>query len=201
MENLKKIWGFLLILLMMSVACNNGQGTRQDSTEIADRINDTTAQVNESDARFAVSAADHNLGGIQLANLAMENANDARIKAIALNLLQEHQQANQELSSIGNRKMITLPDVTGDRQMDDLRKLHNEKADHFDRTYLQLMIEHHEDMRSLLEKASDDARDADLQAYASKYLPLIKRHEEHLKNLSDSMGYKYEDRNARNVIP
>lgn len=203
MKTLKKIGvlPLILMLMMIAVACNNGQGNRMDATEIAENVNDTTAQVNESDAQFAVRAADHNMGSIQLANLAMENANDSRIKAIAISLLEEHQMANQELSGISRRKMITLPEAPGDNQLDDIKKLHEEQANEFDKTYLELMINKHEDLRDLLENASEDARDTDLQAYASKYLPLIKKHEEHLKSLSDSMGYVFDPQTSRTIIP
>lgn len=184
-------------LLFTFYSCTNN--TRTDSVERAENMNDTTAQVNEQDAHFAVNAADINMGTLQLADLASDRVSDDRVKSIADMVQTEHENAQVELEQIGSNKMITLPMSLSNDRRDDLNDIRDsEQADNFDRRYLDLLIEHHEEARKLYENASNDVRDVELQAFATKYLPLIKKHEQQLKNIWDSLGYQ---RDMPNVIP
>lgn len=190
--------GFTLAVLSFTfISCNNN--ARNDSVQRAENINDSTAQVNEEDARFAVNAADLNMGTLQLADLAPERVADDRVKSIANMVQSEHEAAQSELEQISSGKNITLPMSISNDRRDDLNDIREaEQAENFDRKYLDLLIEHHEEARRLYEDASKDVRDVELQAFATKYLPLIKKHEEQLKQIWDSLGYQ---RDMPNVIP
>ena len=60
---------------VMIAACNNtNRRAADDSVEQAKDVNDTTAMVNETDADFAVEAADASLAEIELGKLAMKRA-------------------------------------------------------------------------------------------------------------------------------
>lgn len=195
MKNFKELGIILTILCMTIISCNN---SRNSSVDRAERANDTTALVNEQDARFAVHAADLNMETMELADLAEQRATDSRVKAIASTLQEEHERANDELARISSGKMITLPMSMSQDRREELQNLHERDSTNFDRNYLNQLIEHHEEARKLYQDASEDVRDAELQAFASKYLPLIKRHEEQLKSIWDSLGYQ---RDMPNVIP
>lgn len=196
-SRLSMLGPILAALLFTFYSCTNN--TRTDSVERAENMNDTTAQVNEQDAHFAVNAADINMGTLQLADLASDRVSDDRVKSIADMVQTEHENAQVELEQIGSNKMITLPMSLSDDRRDDLNDIRDsEQADNFDRRYLDLLIEHHEEARKLYENASNDVRDVELQAFATKYLPLIKKHEQQLKNIWDSLGYQ---RDMPNVIP
>lgn len=187
----------MAVLLFTFYSCTNN--TRTDSVERAENMNDTTAQVNEQDVHFAVNAADINMGTLQLADLASDRVSDDRVKSIADMVQTEHENAQVELEQIGSNKMITLPMSLSNDRRDDLNDIRDSEQDNnFDRRYLDLLIEHHEEARKLYENASNDVRDVELQAFATKYLPLIKKHEQQLKNIWDSLGYQ---RDMPNVIP
>lgn len=196
MKNLKNLGIILVVAAMTNIACNNSN--RNDSLERAETMNDSTAQVNADDASFAVHAADLNMSTIELSNVAESRVRDARLKAIASTLHDEHESAHAELAQISSNKMITLPmSLSGDRR-DDVRDLQERDTTNFDRNYLDRLIDQHEEARKLYEDASNDVRDAELQAFAAKHLPIIKRHEEQLKSIWDSLGY---ERNMPNVVP
>lgn len=196
-SRLSRLGPILAVLLFTFYSCTNN--TRTDSVERAENMNDTTAQVNEQDVHFAVNAADINMGTLQLADLASDRVSDDRVKSIADMVQTEHENAQVELEQIGSNKMITLPMSLSNDRRDDLNDIRDSEQDNnFDRRYLDLLIEHHEEARKLYENASNDVRDVELQAFATKYLPLIKKHEQQLKNIWDSLGYQ---RDMPNVIP
>lgn len=194
METLRKIGLVCIVLGLTGMACNNSNST----VDRAQAVNDSTALVHENDAEFAVLAADLNMETIELAQLAETNAQDNRIIEMANTVLQEHQKASSELSQISADKQITLPMAMSQDRREDVSELQTRDSIDFDRHYLDELIDRHEEARRLYEDARDDVRDAELQAFASKYLPLIKRHKEMLKSIWDSSGY---ERNVPTSMP
>lgn len=186
METLKKIGLVCVVVGFTGIACNNSNS----SVDRAQAVNDSTALVHEDDAQFAVHAADLNMETIELAHLAEDHARDERIIAMASTVLEEHEKASNELSQISADKKITLPMAMSQDRREDVTELQTRDSIDFDRHYLDKLIDRYEEARRLYEDASNDVRDAELQAFASKHLTLIKRHEEMLKSLYDSAGYE-----------
>lgn len=170
-------------------SCGNAdRRAADDSVDQAMQVNDTTAMVNKDDADFAVKAADAGLSEIQLGRLAMERATDPRIKDFAERMVSEHEKANDELLAIARRHEITLPPATSEDQIDKQRDLREKTGEEFDRDYIALMVDDHDDVVELFEDASTDVRNPDLQGFASKTLPALKRHLEEARAIRDSIS-------------
>ena len=170
------------------VACNNtGQRNASDSIEIAQSVNDSTAMVNNDDAEFAVKAADAGLAEIELAKLALENASDERIIALAEMIVEEHQKIHEELETLADKHNITLPPVVSNDQAENQRELLDKSGPEFDRRYIALMTKEHGKVVSLFEDAASDAQHPDVKAFAADKLPELERHHEHAMALRDSM--------------
>ncbi len=177
----------IVALAIFAVACNNPR-TADDSVDQAQDVNDTTAMTNEDDADFAVKAADAGLAEVELGKLALEKATDQRIKDFAKKMVDDHQQAGDELMTIATRHNITLPPVISEEHANKQRKLMEKSGAEFDREYIDLMVKDHNHAVSLFEDASTDARNADLQAFAAKTLPTLKKHQDEAKALQDSIN-------------
>ena len=174
---------------VMIAACNNtNRRAADDSVEQAKDVNDTTAMVNETDADFAVEAADASLVEIELGKLAMEKATDQRIKDFAQRMVTDHQKASNELMKIATHLNITLPPVISEDHVEKQRKLRDKSGDDFEEAYIDIMVKDHDWTVSLFEDAASDARNADLQAFAAKTLPTLKKHFEEAKVLRDSIS-------------
>jgi len=173
---------------MAMLACNNAnQRTASDSVDQAQDVNDTTAMTNNSDADFAVKAADAGLAEVELGKLALEKATDQRIKDFAQKMVNDHQKANDELMTIASKHNITLPPVISEEHVEKQRKLREKSGAEFDREYIDLMVKDHDKVVSMFEDASSDAQNADLKAFASKTLPTLKHHQEEARALRDAV--------------
>ncbi|MBK1441553.1 DUF4142 domain-containing protein [Parapedobacter sp. ISTM3] len=178
----------VLISSMAMLACNNAnQRTASDSVDQAQDVNDTTAMTNNSDADFAVKAADAGLAEVELGKLALEKATDQRIKDFAQKMVNDHQKANDELMTIASKHNITLPPVISEEHVEKQRKLREKSGAEFDREYIDLMVKDHDKVVSMFEDASSDAQNADLKAFASKTLPTLKHHQEEARALRDAV--------------
>ena len=186
MKKRQLITGAGIVLLTFGISCNNPR-TADNSIEQAEAVNDTMAMTNEDDADFAVKAADASLAEVDLGKLAVERAVDPRVKAFAQHMIDGHQKANEELMSIAIRLDITLPPVVSEDQANKQMQLRDETGADFDRAYMDRMVKDHNQAVSLFEDAASDARNPDLQAFATKTLPTLKKHHEEAKALQDSI--------------
>ena len=188
MKLLQFIWTTAMVSILLAACNNTNRRAADDSVDQAQDVNDTSAMVNKQDADFAVKAADAGLAEIELGKLALEKATAQRIKDFAQQMVSDHQKANEELMAIATRLNITLPPVVSEDHVDKQRKLRDKSGEAFDEDYMDLMVKDHDRAVSLFEDAASDARNADLQAFAAKTLPTLKKHFEEAKILRDSIS-------------
>lgn len=188
MKPLQFIWTIVIGTILLAACNNTNRRAADDSVDQAQGVNDTSAMVNEQDADFAVKAADANLAEIELGKLAMEKATDERLKDFAERMISDHQTANNELMTIATSLNITLPPVVSEDHVAKQRKLRDKSGEAFEEEYIDIMVKDHDRTVSLFEDAASDARNADLQAFAAKTLPTLKKHFEEAKLLRDSIS-------------
>src|SRR5690606_42050145 len=99
-----------------------------------------------------------------------------------------HEKANDELMAIATSLNITLPPVISEDHVDKQRELRDLSGEAFDEEYIDIMVKDHDHVVSLFEDAASDARNTDLQAFAAKTLPILKKHFEEAKVLRDSIS-------------
>ena len=193
-----KLMKKLSVITMIALAACMFQACsgNKDSAETADSINTERDSANaveagvaadESDAKFAVDAANGGMAEVALAKLAQSKATNAKVKEFADMMVADHTKANDELMALAQAKNITLPQaVSSDKQatMDNLTK---KSASEFDKAYVDQMIDDHKKTISLYEDASKNLKDADMKAFVDKTLPTVKAHLEHVTAIHDSM--------------
>lgn len=133
------------------------------------------------DRRFVHKAAEDGKAEVQLAELAAQRASHAEVKAFAQKLVDQHAQVNSELTSIAAQKNVKLED---DDDKDRAYKRLSRKSGHeFDQEFVEHMIDEHEKCIRMFEKASTDAKDSDVRAFASKHLDHLRTHLQEAQNL------------------
>jgi len=145
---------------------------------------DTTA-VTKDDADFAVEAANGGMMEVQLGNYAMKNASSQRVKDFGAMIAKDHSQANEELKSIASSKNIVLPTFISEDVNKDMLNIMEKKGRDFDKAYMKMMVDDHENDIRKFEKASNDCKDPALKNFASKTLPALKAHLESAKAIVD----------------
>jgi putative membrane protein len=196
---MKKVFsGLMIATAALAFQACNSSSTSNDSKAVADSANETKdtstnatttggIAVDSDDSKFAVEAANGGMAEVELAKLAETKATNAKVKEFAAMMIKDHTKANEELMALAKTKNITLPTTPGaDQQkvMDDLSK--KSGAD-FDKGYVDAMVTDHDKDVSLFEKASSDCKDAELKSFAVKTLPVLKMHQESIKNIQNGM--------------
>ncbi|CCH53404.1 outer membrane protein-like protein [Fibrisoma limi BUZ 3] len=190
MKKTSLIW-LLAFSSLTFQACNENKKDSDDSVENAHDANDLKEQAGtgqEDDVNdFAVKAANGGMLEVELGRLAQEKAQNPDVKAFGAMMVDDHQKANQELKDLAAQKNITLPTTLGEdaqKHVDELRQLTGAE---FDKKYIDMMVEDHEEDVKLFKEAADDADDADVKAFAAKTLPTLQKHLERVTTLDKNM--------------
>lgn len=184
--------------LFVAQACNDGASddaieSANESNEVkqdsADHNETTTAvsTVSEEDSKFAVEVASGGLMEVQLGELAQQKASSQQVKDFGKMMVNDHSKANDELKSIAGAKNITLPPAPGEDHMKHIKDLTEKSGKEFDKDYMKMMVDDHENDIDKFEKCSKDAKDPELKAFASKTLPTLREHLASAKKIRDGL--------------
>jgi putative membrane protein len=160
------------------------------ATRTADTPQSAQAGATGADATFVKKAAEGGMAEVALAKLAQEKASNADVKSFASKLEKDHSQANDDLKQVASKKSITLPAEPAKNHKTLHDKLAKLSGAEFDKAYVAAMLEDHQkDVREFSRVASGNG-DADVKAFASKTLPTLKDHLQHVQDLSKTIGAK-----------
>jgi putative membrane protein len=148
--------------------------------EAAKEINAQTAartgrdKLSWGDRRFVTKAADAGTDEVNIAQLAAERSGNAEVRDFAQKLVTAHQQVNAELTQIAGQKNVKLDtDADKDRAY---KRLSKKSGSDFEQEFVEHMIDEHEKAIKLFEKASTDAKDADIRSFAAKHVDHLRDH-------------------------
>ena len=145
------------------------------------------AQVSKKDQDFMTRAAAGGLYEVQAGTLAQEKGRSPTVKSFGEMLVKDHSAANDELKALASAKGVTLPGAVPADKKKRLDKI--AKAKDFDKEFVdEVGVDDHKKDIQLFEKASKDADDAEVKAFATKTLPTLKAHREHAEGLKKAYG-------------
>ena len=152
---------------------------------------------------FVQQAAIGNMAEIQLGQLASQRAQSSEVKQFAQKMIQSHTKALSELKSVANNANASVPAELDDKHRDLHQRLSGLQGAEFDREYMKVMVDAHEDMADLLEGRADNAGaspgasspsnaqsaggDAALNQWAAKTLPEVRQHLQEAQQLQKSV--------------
>jgi len=161
-------------LIFTFVSCGDG---RQDSTEMAEDVNEETVDnKTDDDAEFAVEAADGGLLEVELGTVALTKASSPEVKKFAQMMVDDHSKANNELKSLAQQKNITLPTVMGNESQRKFENCQQKTGAEFDKEYIDLMVNDHKEVIDEFEDQAGEGNDAELKSWASSKLSAMRNH-------------------------
>lgn len=167
------------ILLALTFGCDRRDDYRTSSPR--DQGRDTpTATAPRTDAEFLTAAARANVEEIELGRLAGTKGVAGEVREFGRKMVDDHTQVNTRVKELAELKGVTLP--TGPEEAARL------EGPEFDQKYAALMVANHEKSVARYEKASKDAADADVRAFAGKTLPTIQHHLQMARDLKAKVG-------------
>lgn len=125
---------------------------------------------------------------VRLGRLAQERGADADVRAFGAMMVEKHTMAGTELKRIANRHNLPAEDNAARDDDDEFERLSKLSGAEFDRAYLDLMVDEHEDaIDALEEKANDNDEHADVKEWATRTLPEVRQHLERARTLRERL--------------
>jgi len=144
--------------------------------QTARAANENRGQLSSHDYKFAVEAVRGGMEEVALGQLAAQKAANPAVREFGQRMVQDHTQANQQLTQIVSQKGATLPSDTTKAEQREVDRLRNLSGADFDKAYMGLMVKDHKKDVKEFQRAAQKAKDTDLQAFASKTLPILQEH-------------------------
>ena len=189
MKNLG-IKSLIVATMLAGYACTNDNNKgKADTAEIAEdtneaRFDDTKL---EDDSEFMVTAASGGLMEVKLGELAKTNAMSESVKDFAKQMVSDHTKANEKLTALAASKNISIPLAPSDKHQKHIDDISSKTGKDFDKAYMDLMVEDHEEDIDLFEKQAENGKDADIKSFASTTLATLKHHLEMAKGVKDKL--------------
>jgi putative membrane protein len=191
MKNYPWILALVCALAVTAFACHKESTENAAATDTSTTVTsgtDTSAStstagtstmastLDHDDQEFVNKAAQGGMAEVMLGQTASTKGTSPDVKNFGNRMVTDHGKANDELKQLAQTKGVTLPADVDDesKQMSD--KLSKLSGKDFDKEYISGMVEDHEKDVKEFEKASKDAKDPDLKAWAAKTLPTLQDH-------------------------
>jgi putative membrane protein len=137
-----------------------------------------------ADVKFVKTEAAAGSAELKIAELGVQKAERADVKAFAEMLVTDHTHANKELNALATEKGVEVSAVIDPKHAGEFQKLEKAAKADFDKEFLAEMISGHKKCVSNFEEAAKDAKNADVKAWAEKTLPTLKAHLAKAKELA-----------------
>lgn len=136
------------------------------------------------DAAFVKMAAIDGMHEVALGKIGTEKATSADVKKLAETLVRDHHKANEELKAAAKAANISVPEKLDEKHQKHLDRFKDYKGDSFDRDFTKHLVADHTEAVVLFSRASKEAKNPQIRAFAAKTLPVIQGHLDRAAKLS-----------------
>ena len=119
---------------------------------------------------------------VNLGHMAADNSHNPAVQQFGQRMVADHGKAGQNLQQIAATKGASLPAQLTAKQQKEVDRLAQLSGPDFDKAYIGMMVKCHKADEKLFKRASEDAQDPDLKAFAASTLAIV---QEHLKMAED----------------
>ena len=133
-------------------------------------------RLSAADYKFAQEAARGGTMEANLGKIAAQRSSNPAVQQFGHRMVTDHGQAGQELAQIAASKGALLPVELKPGQQREMDRLARLSGPVFDQAYMKLMVRDHKEDVKEFKRASEDAQDPDLKAFAAKTLTVIQEH-------------------------
>lgn len=145
----------------------------------------TGAMALTSTEEFVKKAAIANKFEIESSKIAVDKARNGEVKAFAQQMIDDHTATGNKMKQAlaDSKTGLQAPTALDDEHKRKIDKLRDTKAEDFDRTYINMQEDAHEDAVKLFDHYADSGDNATLKKFAADTLPALKAHLEHVEKL------------------
>ena len=138
-----------------------------------------------SEEDFVKMATTKGIAELKVAQLGVDQANDAKIKELAQMLVKDHTAAGSDLKAIADSLGIKPGEQPDEKAEKEYKKLQATSGKEFDTAFLEHMSMCHNKGISWYEGGKKVAKSEPLIAYIDKVLPVLKTHASKIRELHD----------------
>lgn len=124
---------------------------------------------------------------VMLARIALERAANPQVKEYAQMMASDHEKAGQELRQIASQAGVQVnaaePDHDHTNVQEDLTKLSGRD---FDRKYIDVMVDEHQEAVDELEKKADSAS-PEVHGWVARTLPVVRQHLDRARQIKQTL--------------
>jgi putative membrane protein len=147
-----------------------------------------TDTLRPTERAFLEKAAELSRREVRLGQLAVAQAASSALREFAQQLVADHQQIADSVDALrrskgGSAVQVATPEATPDAY----QKLTQKSGAEFDREFIRLLVESHNDALALFERALDDVKDPDVRALIGANLPTLRDHQNRVTELKKSL--------------
>jgi putative membrane protein len=134
--------------------------------------------------QFVQMAAISNMFEIQSSMIAESGAEAEEVKSFAEQMIKDHTKAGEELAAAADTAPPETLDAKHQAMVEELQGL---KGAELDSKYVEMQVAAHEEAVALFTAYSQNGDDEDLKAFATKTLPVLEQHREHITKIAESV--------------
>ncbi|MEO6590195.1 MAG: DUF4142 domain-containing protein [Pyrinomonadaceae bacterium] len=166
---------------------SNMNSNMMNSNMMNSNMSNMNKEVSSNADQFMTEAAQGGMMEVALGKLAASKAQSPEVKAFGQRMVVDHGKAGDDLKALAAKKNIKLPTESSGGQKETIDRLSKLSGAEFDKEYVKLMVDDHDNDLEAFQNQADDAEDADVKAFAAKYAPIIKSHYDSIKAINDKM--------------
>jgi putative membrane protein len=163
------------------------QKAETDNTRVQPDTNTTAAALSVNEQDFVTEAASGGMLEVELGNLAQQNAANPRVKEFGAMMVRDHSKANDELKQLAANKRFNVPASLKEKHQHHKDELSKKTGKDFDKAYMKMMVDDHQEDIDKFEKASKNSTDNDLKNFAAKTLPVLHTHLDSAKAINKGL--------------
>lgn len=178
----------VLALLGTTTACDSDDSIEQAADQSVQQFEAAGIEADmRNDALYAAEAASASLLQVQLGEAATGMAVSPEVKELAEEMVDAHQNILNDLREMATQSNFVLPTTLGEKHHEIYEEVTEQSGITFDLTYLNQIVDLNKNLVKRYEDMAKNGQVMELKQYASKQLPLLRRHQEILDELEDSI--------------
>jgi putative membrane protein len=158
---------------------------RSDAPAQTSQAEETSSPaLSSADRKFVQQAAEGGVAEVEAGKLAQQNGQSDQVKEIGATLVEDHTQANQELTQIASQLGIDLPEQVSRKKQNALSKLEQASSEEFDRLFLRQQERTHRQSIERFDHVAAQSENDAIKQFAAKTLPTLRKHLEIIQQAS-----------------
>lgn len=191
LSNMKRTVQFSLALITavtVTACAGNGADENVGNKSTTAGATGTSGTSMDVDRDFVDEQLSKGEKEILLGRLAQQRGGSAEVRAFGEMMVADHTKAGGELKQIASRHNVSLPADDKDAHDDAHERLSKLSGAQFDRAYMDMMVNDHDDAVDDVRKKTESDKDhGDLRQWAVKALPVMEKHLERARQVRQQL--------------